>query len=162
MILLIKRHLPFPNQIEAAKRWTMWEMMTAHLIQNNDNIKRGEDDKFSLASPLTSIFFCWYHYIIPTPFLSPTQCAHFFSAFILIFSFVQRLRIICPSRDLYKIKLFIRSILVNKQSLYNYNFETYAIMLINRCNRWLQKSAVTLYLKFICNIFLSKAGLMFL
>ncbi|KAG0518779.1 hypothetical protein BDA96_09G206100 [Sorghum bicolor] len=36
-------------QVEAAKRWTMWEMMTAHLIQNNDNIKRGEDDKFSLA-----------------------------------------------------------------------------------------------------------------
>ncbi|CAN6354684.1 unnamed protein product [Urochloa humidicola] len=36
-------------QIEAAKRWTMWEMMTAHLIQNNENIKRGEDDKFSLA-----------------------------------------------------------------------------------------------------------------
>ncbi|KAI5019514.1 hypothetical protein ZWY2020_044402 [Hordeum vulgare] len=36
-------------QIEAAKRWTMWEMMTAHLIQNHENIKRGEDDKFSLA-----------------------------------------------------------------------------------------------------------------
>ncbi|KAL5231198.1 hypothetical protein ABZP36_029974 [Zizania latifolia] len=36
-------------QAEAAKRWTMWEMMTAHLIQNNENIKRGEDDKFSLA-----------------------------------------------------------------------------------------------------------------
>ncbi|KQK05419.1 hypothetical protein BRADI_2g19980v3 [Brachypodium distachyon] len=36
-------------QIEAAKRWTMWEMMTAHLIQNHENIKRGNDDKFSLA-----------------------------------------------------------------------------------------------------------------
>uniref|UniRef100_A0A0E0DTU5 Proline iminopeptidase n=1 Tax=Oryza meridionalis TaxID=40149 RepID=A0A0E0DTU5_9ORYZ len=36
-------------QAEAAKRWTMWEMMTAHLIQNHENIKRGEDDKFSLA-----------------------------------------------------------------------------------------------------------------
>ncbi|AQK87578.1 Proline iminopeptidase [Zea mays] len=36
-------------QVEAAKRWTMWEMMTAQLIQNNDNIKRGEDDEFSLA-----------------------------------------------------------------------------------------------------------------
>ncbi|KAG8068040.1 hypothetical protein GUJ93_ZPchr0005g14445 [Zizania palustris] len=36
-------------QAEAAKRWTMWEMMTVHLIQNNENIKRGEDDKFSLA-----------------------------------------------------------------------------------------------------------------
>jgi hypothetical protein len=29
--------------------------MTAHLIQNQDNIKRGEDDKFSLASPFTSM-----------------------------------------------------------------------------------------------------------
>ncbi|GJM89051.1 hypothetical protein PR202_ga05647 [Eleusine coracana subsp. coracana] len=37
-------------QVEAAKRWTMWEMMTAHLIQNQDNVKRGEDDKFSLAT----------------------------------------------------------------------------------------------------------------
>ncbi|XP_062181381.1 proline iminopeptidase-like [Phragmites australis] len=36
-------------QVEAAKRWTMWEMMTAHLIQNHDDVKRGEDDKFSLA-----------------------------------------------------------------------------------------------------------------
>ncbi|KAF6996816.1 hypothetical protein CFC21_013113 [Triticum aestivum] len=36
-------------QIEAAKRWTTWEMMTAHLLQNHENIKRGEDDKFSLA-----------------------------------------------------------------------------------------------------------------
>ncbi|TVU20610.1 hypothetical protein EJB05_36825 [Eragrostis curvula] len=42
-------------QIEAAKRWTMWEMMTAHLIQNLDNVKRGEDDKFSLANNL--LFF---------------------------------------------------------------------------------------------------------
>ncbi|KAF0925231.1 hypothetical protein E2562_015641 [Oryza meyeriana var. granulata] len=36
-------------QAEAARRWTMWEMMTAHLIQNHENIRRGEDDKFSLA-----------------------------------------------------------------------------------------------------------------
>ncbi|CAN6337098.1 unnamed protein product [Urochloa humidicola] len=36
-------------QIEAAKRWTTWEMMTAHLIHNNDDINLGEDDKFSLA-----------------------------------------------------------------------------------------------------------------
>jgi proline iminopeptidase len=42
-------------QIEAAKRWTMWEMLTAHLIQNHDTIKRGEDDKFSLASTFTTI-----------------------------------------------------------------------------------------------------------
>ncbi|XP_021814533.1 proline iminopeptidase isoform X1 [Prunus avium] len=36
-------------QYAAARAWTMWEMMTAHLFPNNDNIKRGEDDKFSLA-----------------------------------------------------------------------------------------------------------------
>lgn len=27
----------------------MWEMMTAHLLPNNENIKRGEDDSFSLV-----------------------------------------------------------------------------------------------------------------
>ncbi|XP_072993979.1 proline iminopeptidase [Typha latifolia] len=36
-------------QVQAAKIWTTWEMMTAHLIQNEENIKRGEDDNFSLA-----------------------------------------------------------------------------------------------------------------
>ncbi|PQP92336.1 proline iminopeptidase isoform X3 [Prunus yedoensis var. nudiflora] len=36
-------------QCAAARAWTMWEMMTAHLFPNNDNIKRGEDDKFSLG-----------------------------------------------------------------------------------------------------------------
>ncbi|KAJ3688411.1 hypothetical protein LUZ61_017575 [Rhynchospora tenuis] len=36
-------------QVAAAKIWTKWEMMTAQLIQNKDNITRGEDDKFSLA-----------------------------------------------------------------------------------------------------------------
>ncbi|XP_008793050.2 proline iminopeptidase [Phoenix dactylifera] len=36
-------------QVTAAKIWTTWEMMTAHLIQNEENIKRGEDDDFSLA-----------------------------------------------------------------------------------------------------------------
>jgi proline iminopeptidase len=45
-------------QAEAAKRWTMWEMMTAHLIQNHENIKRGEDDKFSLVSP-----FLLHHFL---------------------------------------------------------------------------------------------------
>ncbi|CAD5189692.1 unnamed protein product [Musa acuminata subsp. malaccensis] len=34
----------------AAKIWTTWELMTAHLMQNEENIKRGEDDNFSLAS----------------------------------------------------------------------------------------------------------------
>ncbi|XP_068653775.1 proline iminopeptidase-like isoform X2 [Aristolochia californica] len=37
------------TQYKAAKIWTGWEMMTAHLIQNEENIKRGEDDAFSLA-----------------------------------------------------------------------------------------------------------------
>ncbi|XP_072966692.1 proline iminopeptidase [Typha angustifolia] len=36
-------------QVQAAKIWTTWEMMTAHLIHNEENIKRGEDDNFSLA-----------------------------------------------------------------------------------------------------------------
>ncbi|KAJ8452907.1 hypothetical protein Cgig2_014670 [Carnegiea gigantea] len=38
----------FP-QLAAAKAWTTWEMMTAHLIPNEENIKRGDDDNFSLA-----------------------------------------------------------------------------------------------------------------
>jgi proline iminopeptidase len=50
----------------------MWEMMTAHLIQNNDNIKRGEDDKFSLASPLTSVFYIFADTVISIPFVSLT------------------------------------------------------------------------------------------
>ncbi|KAF3341363.1 proline iminopeptidase [Carex littledalei] len=37
-------------QVAAAKIWTKWEMMTAQLVQNKDNILRGEDDKFSLVS----------------------------------------------------------------------------------------------------------------
>lgn len=36
-------------KVMAAKNWTTWELMTAHLIQNEENIKRGEDDNFSLA-----------------------------------------------------------------------------------------------------------------
>ncbi|XP_074584297.1 proline iminopeptidase [Curcuma longa] len=36
-------------QIKAAKIWTTWELMTAHLLQNEENVKRGEDDIFSLA-----------------------------------------------------------------------------------------------------------------
>ncbi|XP_057976826.1 proline iminopeptidase [Malania oleifera] len=37
------------TQYAAARAWTKWEMMTAHLIPNEENIKRGDDDKFSLA-----------------------------------------------------------------------------------------------------------------
>jgi len=37
-------------QLAAAKAWTTWEMMTAHLIPNEENIKRGDDDNFSLVS----------------------------------------------------------------------------------------------------------------
>ncbi|CAA6663024.1 unnamed protein product [Spirodela intermedia] len=29
--------------------WTTWELMTTHLVQNEDHIKRGDDDSFSLA-----------------------------------------------------------------------------------------------------------------
>ncbi|CAL5358178.1 unnamed protein product [Camellia sinensis] len=37
--------LPAP----AARVWTKWELTTAHLLPNEDNIKKGDDDKFSLA-----------------------------------------------------------------------------------------------------------------
>ncbi|XP_059649189.1 uncharacterized protein LOC132295108 isoform X1 [Cornus florida] len=33
----------------AVRAWTKWEMMTAHLLPNEENIKKGDDDKFSLA-----------------------------------------------------------------------------------------------------------------
>ncbi|KAI5661263.1 hypothetical protein M9H77_20586 [Catharanthus roseus] len=36
-------------QYAAARAWTKWEMMTAHLLPNEENIKRGDDDAFSLA-----------------------------------------------------------------------------------------------------------------
>lgn len=37
------------SQYAAARAWTKWEMMTAHLIPNEDNVKRGDDDYFSLV-----------------------------------------------------------------------------------------------------------------
>ncbi|KAE9599319.1 putative prolyl aminopeptidase [Lupinus albus] len=37
------------TQYAAARAWTKWEMMTAHLLPNEDNIKKGDDDFFSLA-----------------------------------------------------------------------------------------------------------------
>ncbi|XP_010647982.1 proline iminopeptidase isoform X2 [Vitis vinifera] len=37
------------TQYAAARAWTKWEMMTAHLLPNEENIKKGDDDKFSLA-----------------------------------------------------------------------------------------------------------------
>ncbi|KAK8934019.1 Proline iminopeptidase [Platanthera zijinensis] len=37
------------TKITAAKIWTTWELMTAHLIPNEENIDKGNDDKFSLA-----------------------------------------------------------------------------------------------------------------
>jgi hypothetical protein len=49
----------------------MWEMMTAQLIQNNDNIKRGEDDEFSLASPLTQASLLFFVTLTPFQFLPP-------------------------------------------------------------------------------------------
>ncbi|GAA0173620.1 serine protease [Lithospermum erythrorhizon] len=36
-------------QNAAAKAWTKWEMMTAHLLPNEENIKKGDDGDFSLA-----------------------------------------------------------------------------------------------------------------
>ncbi|KAM6558987.1 hypothetical protein CsatA_028226 [Cannabis sativa] len=37
------------TQHAAARAWTKWEMMTARLIPNDENIKKGDDDYFSLA-----------------------------------------------------------------------------------------------------------------
>nr|KYP48476.1 Proline iminopeptidase [Cajanus cajan] len=37
------------TQYAAARAWTKWEMMTAHLLPNEDNIKKGDDDYFSLS-----------------------------------------------------------------------------------------------------------------
>ncbi|KAJ0009886.1 hypothetical protein Pint_33560 [Pistacia integerrima] len=41
--------LPLVLKFAAARAWTKWEMMTAHLLPNEDNIKKGDDDYFSLA-----------------------------------------------------------------------------------------------------------------
>ncbi|KAJ3692574.1 hypothetical protein LUZ60_011669 [Juncus effusus] len=51
-IVAYNKRLTSPDpkiQLEAAKKWTIWELMTAQLIQNKDNILRGSDNKFSLA-----------------------------------------------------------------------------------------------------------------
>ncbi|WOH14966.1 hypothetical protein DCAR_0934496 [Daucus carota subsp. sativus] len=37
------------TQYAAARTWTTWEMSTAHLVPNEETIKNGEDDVFSLA-----------------------------------------------------------------------------------------------------------------
>ncbi|XP_051147372.1 proline iminopeptidase isoform X1 [Andrographis paniculata] len=37
------------TQYAAARAWTKWEMMTAHLVPNEVSIQRGEDDEFCLA-----------------------------------------------------------------------------------------------------------------
>ncbi|KAK1316236.1 Proline iminopeptidase [Acorus calamus] len=37
------------TQYMAAKIWTTWELRTAHLLPNEEHIKKGEDDIFSLA-----------------------------------------------------------------------------------------------------------------
>ncbi|KAL8155775.1 hypothetical protein AgCh_000978 [Apium graveolens] len=49
------------TQYEAARAWTMWEMKTAHLIPNEDTIKRGENDEFSLVSYIGS-GVCFVHF----------------------------------------------------------------------------------------------------
>ncbi|KAL7227491.1 hypothetical protein ACSBR1_022364 [Camellia fascicularis] len=37
------------TQYAAARAWTKWELMTARLLPNEDNIKKGDYDKFSLG-----------------------------------------------------------------------------------------------------------------
>ncbi|KAL8541679.1 hypothetical protein ACS0TY_002804 [Phlomoides rotata] len=37
------------TQYAAARAWTKWEMMTAHLLPNEGTIKRGDNDEFCLA-----------------------------------------------------------------------------------------------------------------
>jgi len=49
---LFLRHVIMLVQVMAAKLWTTWELMTAHLIQNEENVKKGEDDSFSLVCSL--------------------------------------------------------------------------------------------------------------
>lgn len=49
-MILYFNFISFVTQYEAARAWTMWEMKTAHLIPNEDTIKRGENDDFSLVS----------------------------------------------------------------------------------------------------------------
>ena len=46
-------------QVMAAKLWTTWELMTAHLIQNEENVKKGEDDSFSLVCSLCITVFLY-------------------------------------------------------------------------------------------------------
>lgn len=36
-------------ELAASKAWTNWEMTTSYLLPNEESLKRGEDDKFSLA-----------------------------------------------------------------------------------------------------------------
>lgn len=36
-------------QVMAAKIWTTWELTTAHLIPNEENIRKGADDNFALV-----------------------------------------------------------------------------------------------------------------
>ncbi|XP_002975758.2 proline iminopeptidase [Selaginella moellendorffii] len=36
-------------QLAASKAWTNWELATSYLLPNEDSLKRGEDDRFSLA-----------------------------------------------------------------------------------------------------------------
>ncbi|KAL6012868.1 hypothetical protein ACLOJK_003357 [Asimina triloba] len=49
----------------AAKAWTMWEMITAHLLPNEENINRGDDDAFALAFARIE-----NHYFVNNGFLS--------------------------------------------------------------------------------------------
>lgn len=37
------------TKVTASKIWTTWELMTSHLIPNEENIDRGNDDQFSMA-----------------------------------------------------------------------------------------------------------------
>ncbi|CAI7814772.1 unnamed protein product [Closterium sp. NIES-53] len=59
------------HQVAAARHWTEWEMATSYLLPNEDSLKRGEDDKFALASHLLLSAFARIesHYFVNKGFL---------------------------------------------------------------------------------------------
>lgn len=45
------------SQLAAAKAWTNWEMEVAHLVRNEESVKRVENEKFTLVHQFSPIDF---------------------------------------------------------------------------------------------------------
>ncbi|KAL6990358.1 prolyl aminopeptidase, partial [Sarracenia purpurea var. burkii] len=73
---------------QAARAWTKWEMMTVLLVPNEEIIKRGDDDKFSL--PLQSHF-------LGDLVLSPSVFPHEFSTSHIQFTLSSKCETFMPS-----------------------------------------------------------------